>query len=96
MCRNHSIGRLGGRTQKSVYPVAVAAIMAAPDDRCRAPARSRPIRHALTIDVEDYYNVFARDRLGVDEPLSPAVVANTGRLLEWLGSGGLDSPSYRS
>jgi len=63
--------------------------MATPKHRHRSEPRSRPIRHALTIDVEDYYNVFARDRLGVDEPPSPAVVANTGRLLEWLEACGV-------
>lgn len=37
--------------------------------------------NALTIDVEDYQNVFARDWLGRDGPPTDAVVANTERLL---------------
>lgn len=37
--------------------------------------------NALTIDVEDYQNVFARDWLGRDGPPTDAVVTNTGRLL---------------
>lgn len=41
--------------------------------------------NALTIDVEDYYSVFARDRLGVEYPPSDAVVRNTARVLDRLG-----------
>ncbi len=37
--------------------------------------------NALTIDVEDYQNVFARDWLGRDGPPTDAVVTNTQRLL---------------
>jgi len=37
--------------------------------------------NALTIDVEDYQNVFARDWLERDGPPTEAVVANTERLL---------------
>jgi polysaccharide deacetylase family protein (PEP-CTERM system associated) len=40
--------------------------------------------HALTIDVEDYHNVLARDWLGRDGPPTPAVVTNTHRILETL------------
>ena len=38
--------------------------------------------HALTVDVEDYHNINARDRLGRDEPPTRAVVNNTERLLQ--------------
>lgn len=37
--------------------------------------------HALTIDVEDYHNIFARDRLKREGPPTDAVVRNTQRLL---------------
>jgi polysaccharide deacetylase family protein (PEP-CTERM system associated) len=37
--------------------------------------------NALTIDVEDYHNIIARDWLGRDGPPTPAVVHNTARLL---------------
>ncbi|MBN1492200.1 MAG: DUF3473 domain-containing protein [Phycisphaerae bacterium] len=40
--------------------------------------------HALTIDVEDYHNVIARDWLGRDGPPTEAVVLNTQRLLRHL------------
>ena len=40
--------------------------------------------HALTIDVEDYYSVFARDRLDHDGPPTDAVVRNTDRVLRLL------------
>ena len=41
--------------------------------------------HALTIDVEDYWSVFARDWLDIDGPPTDAVVRNTRRFLELLG-----------
>lgn len=37
--------------------------------------------HALTIDVEDYHNIIARDRLHREGPPTRAVVDNTRRLL---------------
>lgn len=40
--------------------------------------------HALTIDVEDYHNVIARDWLDRDGPPTEAVVSNTQRLLRHL------------
>jgi polysaccharide deacetylase family protein (PEP-CTERM system associated) len=40
--------------------------------------------NALTIDVEDYYSVMARDRLGLAMAPTEAVVRNTGRLLAFL------------
>jgi len=42
------------------------------------------IPNALTIDVEDYYSVMARDRLGLAMVPTEAVVRNTGRLLALL------------
>jgi len=45
--------------------------------------------NALTIDVEDYYNVFARDRLGADGPPSEAVVINTDRIVDMLAGQGV-------
>lgn len=44
--------------------------------------------HALTIDVEDYHNIIARDWLGRDGRPTPAVVRNTTRLLEMLARHG--------
>lgn len=41
-----------------------------------------PWIHALTIDVEDYYCVIARDRLGMDLAPDEAVVRTTERLLD--------------
>lgn len=41
----------------------------------------RGMIHALTIDVEDYHNIFARDRLKQEGPPTEAVVRNTHRLL---------------
>jgi polysaccharide deacetylase family protein (PEP-CTERM system associated) len=41
---------------------------------------------ALTIDVEDAYAVFARDRLGLDLPQTDAVVRSTERLLARLAA----------
>lgn len=41
--------------------------------------------HAMTIDVEDYYNVIARDRLGDDAPPTEAVVVCTKQVLGLLG-----------
>jgi polysaccharide deacetylase family protein (PEP-CTERM system associated) len=38
--------------------------------------------NALTIDVEDYHNVIARDWLGKDGPPTDAVVKNTRRFLQ--------------
>ena len=40
--------------------------------------------NALTIDVEDYYNVMARDWLGMDFPPTEAVVRNTNALMQIL------------
>lgn len=37
--------------------------------------------HALTVDVEDYHNLVARDWMGIDGPPTRAVVDNTRRLL---------------
>jgi polysaccharide deacetylase family protein (PEP-CTERM system associated) len=45
--------------------------------------------HALTIDVEDYHNVVARDWLGRDGPPTAAVVGNTQRLVDLLGRRGV-------
>lgn len=45
--------------------------------------------NALTVDVEDYYNVFSRDWLGRDGPPTDAVVRNTHRLLEILRASGV-------
>jgi polysaccharide deacetylase family protein (PEP-CTERM system associated) len=45
--------------------------------------------NALTIDVEDYHNVFARDRLRREGPPTEAVVRNTQRLLAILASRGV-------
>ena len=42
--------------------------------------------HALTIDVEDYRNLFARNCLGREMPPTDAVVRNTSRLLELLAN----------
>lgn len=47
------------------------------------------MNNALTIDVEDYQNIFARDRLGVDGPPTPAVVRNTQRIIGWLAPRGI-------
>ncbi len=44
--------------------------------------------HALTIDVEDYFSVFARDRLGVDISPTEAVVRNISRVLGLLAGCG--------
>jgi len=46
------------------------------------------LTNALTIDVEDYYNVFARDRLGIDGPPTKAVVRNTQQVLAILKAHG--------
>lgn len=40
--------------------------------------------HAMTIDVEDYHSVFARDWLDRDRPPTDAVVRNTRRMLGWF------------
>lgn len=45
--------------------------------------------HALTIDVEDYHNVFARDWLHREGPPTDAVVRNTRRLLSILAGHGV-------
>ncbi|MCY2930923.1 MAG: DUF3473 domain-containing protein [Planctomycetota bacterium] len=37
--------------------------------------------NALSVDVEDYYNIFTRDRFGLDGPPTEAVVRNTERIL---------------
>jgi len=50
--------------------------------------------NALTIDVEDYYNVFARDRLAWDGPPTDAVVRNTSRLLEILDGRGVKATFF--
>lgn len=42
--------------------------------------------HALTIDVEDYHNILARDWLGRDGPPTDAVVRNTHWFLETFAS----------
>jgi len=42
------------------------------------------IPNALTIDVEDYYSIMARDRLGLAMAPTEAVVRNTERLLALL------------
>ena len=41
--------------------------------------------NALSIDVEDYHNIVARDWIGREGPPTRAVVENTARLLELLG-----------
>ena len=38
--------------------------------------------HALTVDVEDYYNILGRDWLGMEAAPTEAVVRNTSRILE--------------
>ncbi len=43
---------------------------------------STAMLHALTVDVEDYHNVIARDWLGRDFPPTDAVVRNTTKMLE--------------
>jgi|CXWL01.1.fsa_nt_gi polysaccharide deacetylase family protein (PEP-CTERM system associated) len=45
--------------------------------------------NALTIDVEDHYNLLSRDWLGKDMAPTEAVVTNTRRLLEHLGKRGV-------
>ncbi|RPI58110.1 MAG: DUF3473 domain-containing protein [Planctomycetaceae bacterium] len=50
--------------------------------------------NALTIDVEDYYSVFARDRLAIDRPPSDAVVRNTYRLLQMLAERGVHATFF--
>lgn len=45
--------------------------------------------NALTIDVEDYHSVFARDRLRREIEPTPAVVENSTRLLEMMASRGV-------
>ncbi len=45
--------------------------------------------NAFTVDVEDYYNVFMRDRLGADGPPTDAVARNTSRILELLDRHGV-------
>lgn len=45
--------------------------------------------HALTIDVEDYHNIIARDWLGRDFPPTRAVVENTRRLLARFAAHGV-------
>ena len=45
--------------------------------------------NALTVDVEDYHNVFARDRLGRDGPPTRAVVRNTQKLLDLFAEAGV-------
>jgi polysaccharide deacetylase family protein (PEP-CTERM system associated) len=42
--------------------------------------------HALTIDVEDYHNILARDWLGRDGPPTEAVVRNTHWFLDTFAS----------
>lgn len=50
--------------------------------------------HALTIDVEDYHNVIARDWLGRDGPPTEAVVRNTERLLQHFADHGVRATMF--
>jgi len=50
--------------------------------------------NALTIDVEDYYSVFRRDRLGGEAPPTDAVVRCTGRVLGLLGDRGVKATFF--
>jgi polysaccharide deacetylase family protein (PEP-CTERM system associated) len=52
------------------------------------------IPNALTIDVEDYYSVMARDRLGLAMAPTEAVVRNTGRLLALLADRGIKATFF--
>ena len=47
------------------------------------------VTNALTIDVEDYYSVMARDRLDLALAPTSAVVRNTERMLEVLADHGV-------
>lgn len=46
------------------------------------------MQNALTIDVEDYYSILARDWLGFEAGPTDAVVRNTDKVLELLAGGG--------
>lgn len=48
----------------------------------------------FSVDVEDYYSVFARDRLGIDGPPTQAVVRNTHRIVELLGGFGVKATFF--
>jgi polysaccharide deacetylase family protein (PEP-CTERM system associated) len=50
--------------------------------------------NALTIDVEDAHNVFARDRLGREGPPTEAVVRNTHRVLALLAEHGVKATFF--
>lgn len=50
--------------------------------------------HALTIDVEDYHNVIARDWLGLEGPPTGAVVRNTERLLQHFADHGVRATMF--
>ena len=50
--------------------------------------------NALTIDVEDYYSVFARDWLGVDSRPTEAVVRNTSEILAILADRGVSATFF--
>jgi len=50
--------------------------------------------NAFTVDVEDYYSVFSRDRLGRDTPPTEAVVRNTHRVLSLLAERGVTATFF--
>jgi len=50
--------------------------------------------NALTIDVEDYYNVFARDRLGLSGVPTDAVVRNVYLMLELLAGRNIEATFF--
>ena len=50
--------------------------------------------NALTIDVEDYYSVFARDRLDLALAPTEAVVRNTQRVLAMLADRGIHATFF--
>ncbi|QDV91462.1 Peptidoglycan deacetylase [Phycisphaerae bacterium RAS2] len=58
------------------------------------PSGARCFVHALTIDVEDYHNVIARDWLGRDGPPTDAVVRNTDRLLQHFADHGVRATMF--
>lgn len=52
------------------------------------------MQNALTIDVEDYYSILARDRLGFETPPTDAVVRCTEQILELLGRHGVTATFF--
>jgi len=52
------------------------------------------MQNALTIDVEDYYALFSRHRLGADVPPTEAVVRCTEQILELLGRHGVTATFF--